>query len=94
MYSRGTSFSAADLIKAKRLANGNVDTINEWFEILNLAGFGLLTKTVSQSNYNRGAHILIFQKKLLHDIWSDISTKCRFNLFRIDKELYLNSFNV
>ncbi len=92
MYSRGSSFTAADLIKAKRLANGNVETINEWFEILNLAGFGVLTKTISQSNFNRGAEVLTFKKKSLHEIWSDISTRCRFNLFRIDKELYSNSF--
>ena len=92
MYSRGSSFTAADLIKAKRLANGNFDTINEWLEILSLAGFGMLKKTISQSNFNRGAQILTFEKKSLHEIWSDISTKCRFNLFRIDRELYLNSF--
>jgi hypothetical protein len=93
MYTRGSSFTATDLMKAKRLSNGNVDSINEWFEILNLAGFGLLTKTISASNYNRGAQILIFKKKSLQEICADVSTKCRFNLFRIDKELYINSFH-
>lgn len=86
MYVKFREISISDIIRSKILKEE--EQILKIFELIQFLQFGSIRVEVSTSNRNAGKSLYFFKKKGLDDILSTPQGRARFNLFRLNADLY------
>ena len=91
LYLKGSYLSVSDIIRSKILKDER--DIIKILRIIEMAKFGKISIKTSNSNRNSGKEIYLLTKDVLSNVLSTAQGRARFNLFRLNKDLFDKSFN-